>query len=207
MANVQPPRKGCLKSAMVGIGCGCLFPAMFVLIFAVFSFFFLADPFRQLILSPEIPAFAGPEQENFWSLQEKRLDLENAEKPVLKLNPAEFNAWLSFLQFPPANGVCIHRCRFLAEKNGTFFLLCSGFFMRNLVIQIELSSKEKPEIATIKINKYALTPDSFMFKHAQTFIYSLIKSSSFNPVEEVSSGRAGFSFDGQGITLSGSLIR
>lgn len=207
MANVQPHGKSCLKSAMVGIGCGCLFPATFVLIVAIFSFFFLADPFKQLIVSPELPAFAGPEQENFWSLQEKRLDLENSEKPILKLTPAEFNAWLSFLQFPPANGLCVHRCRFLAENNGTFFLLCSGFFMRNLVIQIELDGNEKPGIAAIKINKYALTPSSWLFKHVQAFFNNLAGSGSFNPVEEISSGRASFSFEGQSINLSGTFIR
>lgn len=200
MASPKTASKGCVKAAMVGLG--------FAIIAAIVIFHTLSDPFHQLVRPPQLPDFAGPEQENFWSLQEKRLDLEATEKRQLKLSESEFNAYLSFLEYPPAGGICINRIKFIIKPEcGTFYLLSSGFFMRSLIIRIDLSRDEVPSIMAVHFNDFTISASSIFFTRALHYLEYLLIHGSFNPVQELKSKNAGFTYDDQGITMTGTLIR
>ena len=102
-----------MRSILLGIGCGCVYPVAMLVVLLFFGWFFLADPVAEFMAPVTLPEFAGPDQEDFWRLQEKRLDLENIASPTLILKPSEFNAWLNAWQIPPAAGFCLQRARFI----------------------------------------------------------------------------------------------
>jgi hypothetical protein len=132
-------RTGCLRSVFIGFGCGCVYPIAMAVFVVILAWFFLAEPLRLVVAQTSLPEFSGPTQEDFWNLQEKRLDIENNASAPLILKPSEFNAYLNAWQIPPVNGFCLQRARFLPGNNrGVFFLIGSGFMLRSLVIQIEI---------------------------------------------------------------------
>jgi hypothetical protein len=202
-----PEKKGRFRTFLVGLGCGCVYPAVFAIILILTGLFFLADPFRLAVTVPTLPAFAGPEQEHFWSLQEKRLDQENAKDPVLQLTPGEFNAFLSSMQFLPAAGLCIHRVRFVPQENsGRFYLIASGFFMRNLIVQIEIRANDR-KTGDLMINSLLLPAGSWINAKAISFLHDVLVSSKIKAIEDIFQGKSEFSFDHQSVTIRGGIGR
>jgi hypothetical protein len=160
---------GCLRKMFVGLGCGCVYPLVILLIIAVISWFTLAEAVSGILKPFSPPEFAGPDQEDFWTLQEKRLTLVENKLESVALNPGEFNALLAGIAFPPAKGFCLQRIRFIpdtVENHGQIFIIGSGFFMRSLIFRLEIriSAAGKPEIGKIQVNSWQV-PDSGLFRN------------------------------------------
>lgn len=206
MAEEKTRPKGCLHSMFLGIGCGCIYPVAMLLLLALLGWFFLAGPLEKFTTPVELPQFAGPDQEDFWKLQEKRLDSETLASSPLILTQSEFNAYLNSWQIPPVNGFCLSRCRFFAgEGRGTFYLIGSGFSLRSLVIGVEIIRKTagQHELGKITLNNWEIPPDAFLRKYAEKFIGSIVESVPTSLPTNFLSGKAVFDFEGEVIRLSG----
>lgn len=196
---------GHLRSALFGIGCGCIYPIAAVLVFAILGWFFLAEPLHLISTSKTLPEFAGPEQEDFWSLQEKRLDLENTASPTLNLTPSEFNAYLAAWQIPPVSGFCLQRTRFVhGDGSGTFYLVGSGFTLRNLVIQVEVSKVGLLILpGKIHINSWPVPDIGLVRARIESFLQTLLTVDPNGLPMRFFDGRARFDFSDGNIVLSG----
>ena len=198
-------RTGCLRSFFIGVGCGCVYPVAMLIVFVVLGWFFLAEPLQLVFTQEKLPEFAGPEQEDFWNLQEKRLDLESTASASLVLRPSEFNAYLNAWQIPPVSGFCLQRARFVAgEQRGIFYLIGSGYMLRSLVIQIEIAKTSggiKPGLITI--NSWPVPADGFIRNQVEKFIKSILEADPKGLPVAYLSGAATFDFNEAEITLSG----
>lgn len=199
--------KGCFRSLILGIGCGCVYPAAMLLLLAFLGWFFLADPLHQLAAPPALPEFAGPRQEDFWSLQEKRLDQENIASPSLSLTPSEFNAYLNSWQIPPVYGFCMQRARFVpGDTQGTFYLIGSGFAMRNLIIQVEaINSGTQLQPGKIRINSWAVPESGWVRNQFDRFLFALLTVTPDGLPVRFLEGRATFAFSANEILLNGAF--
>ncbi len=197
--------RGCMRSMLLGIGCGCVYPIAMLVLFLFFGWFFLADPVDRFVRPVELPEFAGPEQEDFWKLQEKRLDLENVASPTLILKPSEFNAYLNAWQIPPAAGFCLQRARFVpGNDSGTFYLIGSGYMLRSMVIQIELKQAEKGlEAGSIRFNFWQVPDSGWVRRQSENIIRRILAADKNRLAIDYLNGQATFSFDADTITLSG----
>jgi hypothetical protein len=158
MAKIPSEQKpGCFKKLFIGLGCGCLYPTLIFFFIIGISYFYLANAFSEITRPIDIPQFAAPDQETYWTLQEKRLERAEKEKGTVELTPSEANALLSFISLPPINGFCLQRLRFLpGENQGSLYIIGSGFFLRSLVFVLELKFKPQgpPEVMQIRINRF-----------------------------------------------------
>lgn len=197
--------RGCLRSMMLGIGCGCVYPIAMLVALLFFGWFFLADPVSQFMAPVTLPEFAGPDQEDFWKLQEKRLDLESVASPTLILKPSEFNAWLNAWQIPPAAGFCLQRARFVpGNDSGTFYLIGSGYMLRSMVIQIELKkAADAYEVAAIRFNRWQVPAAGWVRRQSENIIHRILSADKDRLALDYLSGQATFSFDAETITLNG----
>jgi hypothetical protein len=170
-----------------------------------FGWFFLADPVAEFMAPVTLPEFAGPDQEDFWRLQEKRLDLENIASPTLILKPSEFNAWLNAWQIPPAAGFCLQRARFIpGNDSGTFYLIGSGYMLRSMVIQIELKkTAEGYGVAAIRFNRWQVPATGWVRRQSEDIIHRILSTDKDRLALDYLSGQAAFSFDSESVTLSG----
>ena len=198
-------KKGCFKSAIFGIGCGCLYPAATMLILTLVFIFLLAEPLRLIVTTTTLPEFAGPDQESFWSLQQKRLDLETLASPSLELTPSEFNAYLSACQLRPMNGFCLQRIRFApGAKSGHFYFIGSGFLLRNLVFQVE-AVKTGLQImpGKLKINSWLVPDNGFLRGYLIKYLRSLPEAGPDSTISRYLAGKSSFDFSESLITLTG----
>ncbi len=200
------------QTILYTIGCGCVYPMIFLVVFIPLAFFLLADPVKQLVTTPTIPEFSGPTQENFWSLQEKRLDQknsgeqENADKRDLVLSHSEFNALLSQFQYIPGNGLVIHRIRFgWLNGRGAVYFFCSGFFLRNLTITFYLERASAPELGDILINSRLIVKGSYFNKKFTEIISEILASNENDVLLKLLKGEIPWSFDDQNVNISGNL--
>jgi len=169
------------------------------------GWFFLADPVAEFMAPVTLPEFAGPDQEDFWRLQEKRLDLESIATPTLILRPSEFNAWLNAWQIPPAAGFCLQRARFVpGNDSGTFYLIGSGYTLRSMVIQVELKKTEKGlEAGAIRFNRWQVPASGWVRRQSENIIRKILSADKDRLALDYLNGQAAFSFDAETITLSG----
>lgn len=197
--------RGCMRSILLGIGCGCVYPVAMLVILLFLGWFFLADPVAQFMAPVTLPEFAGPDQEDFWRLQEKRLDLESIATPTLILRPSEFNAWLNAWQIPPAAGFCLQRARFVpGNDSGTFYLIGSGYTLRSMVIQVELKKTEKGlEAGAIRFNRWQVPASGWVRRQSENIIRKILSADKDRLALDYLNGQAAFSFDAETITLSG----
>lgn len=170
MAEKNPVKSspGCLRKLFVGLGCGCVYPMVILLIIAIISWFTLSEAVNGILTPVNPPEFTGPDQEDFWTLQEKRLTLVENRQTSVSLTPSEFNALLAGISFPPSQGFCLQRIRFIsgdAENKGHIYLIGSGFFMRSLIfaLEVRISAAGKLELGKIQVNSW-LVPDSGYFR-------------------------------------------
>ena len=171
----------------------------------IFRLVFLADPVAHFMAPVTLPEFAGPDQEDFWSLQEKRLDLESVASPTLLLKPSEFNAYLNAWQIPPAAGFCLQRARFIpGNDSGTFYLIGSGYMLRSMVIQVELKKTEKGlEAGAIRFNRWQVPASGRVRRQCENIIHRILAADKDGLALDYLSGKATFAFDSESVTLSG----
>ncbi|MFZ5951316.1 MAG: hypothetical protein ACOYXC_11450 [Candidatus Rifleibacteriota bacterium] len=148
--------QGCLRKTFIGFGCGCVYPLFMLIAAGIFAWFFLAEPFSAILQVPELPDFAGPEQEDFWTLQDKRLKQVETQNDIIDLSPSEFNALLARIDLAPAKGFCLQRIRFVPELGkGRLYLIGSGFFMRSMIFTLGINATTgKPKIESITVNSW-----------------------------------------------------
>lgn len=201
------------QSLLFSIGCGCVYPMVFLVIMIPVAFLLMADPVRQIVTTPAAPQISAPGQEHFWSLQEKILDLPQANssaespKPDLQLSHEEFNAWLSGLQYPPATGLVVHRIRFLHENGrGAFYLFCSGFFMRNLIITLQLDSASAPAVGDLLINSRLAISNSWLNRQVISMLSRIFSGRENDGMNRLIKGQGIWRFDDKTVTLSGDLF-
>ena len=176
--------RGCLRTILLGIGCGCVYPVAMLVLLLFFGWFFLADPVAEFMAPVTLPEFAGPDQEDFWRLQEKRLD-----------------AW----QIPPAAGFCLQRARFIpGNDSGTFYLIGSGYMLRSMVIQIELKkTAEGYGVAAIRFNRWQVPASGWVRRQSENIIHRILSTDKDRLALDYLSGQAAFSFDSESVNLSG----
>ncbi len=206
MAQTSVSRPGgCLRYIFIGVGCGCVYPVAMLILVAALGWFFLAEPFQLLTRPPQLPEFAGPAQEDFWKLQEKRLDLENIASASLVLTPSEFNALLNAWQIPPVEGFCLQKARFVAgNENGTFYLIGSGYLMRNLVLSVDITRAQGAlRTGKIMINSWEVPATGMVRSRVEKFLMALLEADPASLPCRSFKGEAAFDFSTDRISISG----
>ncbi|HNX74636.1 MAG TPA: hypothetical protein PLM07_09105 [Candidatus Rifleibacterium sp.] len=198
-------RTGCLRSLFIGIGCGCIYPVAMLVLLLVVGWFFLATPVDLMSTPPKMPEFAGPAQEDFWRLQEKRLDIENQASSTLILKPSEFNALLNAWQIPPVKGFCLQKARFVAtDGGGTFYLIGSGFMMRSLVIRVEIArSADRFKAGSISINSWQAPEHGWCRDQVESWLMAIIESDRDSLPARFSRGETSMTSEAGEIKLQG----
>lgn len=199
-----------MRKLFVGLGCGCVYPLVILLILAVISWYSLADAVSGIINPVELPQFSGPEQEDFWTLQEKRLTLVENHNETVILSPSEFNALLAGINFAPTNGFCLQRIRFLpGELNqGQLYLIGSGFFMRSLVFRIgvKVSASGHPEVTQIAVNSWNVPLAGMLRNQVERYLHSIFTSARIPEIDLLVSAGLKFQLDGPTIGLPAALV-
>jgi hypothetical protein len=168
-------KPGCLRRFMVGLGCGCLYPGIILVIIVAISWYSFAEIYRGITTRVELPAFTNLKQEDYWSLQEKRIVLlENDEKNI-NLTPAEFNALISRINLEPYKGFCLHRIRFMPLQNkGKLFLIGSGFFLRSLVFCLDFDFENEVLLKKISLNSWKIKNPGFFHDKIKSWLKSVL---------------------------------
>ncbi|HAE40932.1 MAG TPA: hypothetical protein DCG57_20215 [Candidatus Riflebacteria bacterium] len=186
----------------------CLHPVVLVIIAAAVAAVVFAAPFRLLITPAALPEFAGPEQEAFWTLQKKLVDLEISETTAVTLTHSEFNAFLSGYQLPPEKGFCLQRLRFSADKDGaTLYVTGSGFFMRSLIFQLGISAAaSQMRVNRLQINSLVLDADTIVAKHVLQYLKDLAMKNAEGFVARIIEGKCRIEFGADLVVLKGEFM-
>jgi len=185
-----------------------LHPVMFSLLVLVVAALLLISPVMLISTPITLPDFAGPEQEDFWSLQKKLVDLEPAAASSIKLSPSEFNAFLSGFQIPPEGGFCLQRLRCAVNKDGaTLYVIGSGFFVRNLVFQIDLKkSDDQLQVERLKINSLDLAGDNWFAYYVTDHLKKLATKNTESSVARILTGKGSIEFMPDHVLLQGDFM-
>lgn len=154
------------KLIISGFGCFVVFPAIFLIIGALFGFLVFSYPYKAFSTAALLPEIELPSDTDFWKLQEKELDTEVEKSGILALSFAEYNAYLNRVNVPPCYGYALHRVRFTAEKSRpVFYLNGSGFMQKILNLRVEFDKDSGAGIPTIvSYNKFRV-PQSGISKY------------------------------------------
>ena len=109
------------KLIISGFGCFVVFPAIFLIIGALFGFLVFSYPYKAFSTAALLPEIELPSDADFWKLQEKELDTEVEKSGILALSFAEYNAYLNRVNVPPCYGYALHRVRFTCRKSRPVF--------------------------------------------------------------------------------------
>jgi len=169
----------------------------------------LLVPSLMLIGTPvTLPEFAGPEQEDFWSLQKKMVDVKPNADAVVALSLSEFNAFLSGMQIPPEGGFCLQRLRCLVRKDEiSLYVIGSGFFMRNLVFQIDFNNTGAPlQITRVMINSLELSGGHWFAAYVIDYLKKLASINSESSLARILAGKGKIEFQPEEVVLRGEFM-
>ena len=174
----KPAKSGCFKSLLLGIGCGCVYPLAILVIISIVTWFSVANSIEDIIKPVKLPNFAGPTQQSFWKLQEKRLIALDKEKLKLNLSLDEFNAFLSAFSFKPYYGYYLNKIRYAQiNKSNTFFFIGSGMFLRSLVFEFNFQIEDgENRLKAIKVNNWTVPAKGLIKDQIIAFIENLLKA-------------------------------
>ncbi len=185
-----------------------LHPLSFAFLLVIVTSLLLVSPIMLISTPVALPDFAGPEQEDFWSLQKKLVDLEPAQAGSVKLSSSEFNALLSGFQLPPEGGFCLQRLRYAADSEKiTFYVIGSGFLMRSLVFQIDLKRHtEQIRVERVKINSLDLAGNSWFASYVIRYLARLATRNPESSVARVLDGKGKVEFQPDHVLLQGEFM-
>lgn len=200
---------GCAGRLFVGLGCGCVYPLGALLLLSLCAWFFLAEPLNGIMKPINLPEFAGPEQEDFWNLQEKRLAAIESGAKFVSLNNAELNAVLAGFNLVPQEGFCLQRIRFQAgEGGGRLFLIGSGFFMRSLVfaLKIETSQSDSLVIKELAVNSWQVSSSGSAYPVVLNYLARIFNQDSIPQLRELRADPVGLKIAPDQIIVPAKLI-
>jgi hypothetical protein len=203
-------KPGCLQRLMVGLGCGCLYPTVIFIFLIGLSWFYLAEAYSQITTPVKLPEFSGPAQQDFWSLQEKRLARQDAPDSFITLSESEINAFLAMISLPPKQGYFLHRLRFKPQKEqGRLFLIGSGFFLRSLVFTLEISVDEdsRPVIKGLAINSWQVKPQSLAWRQTLKYLQTVFNEKTVKELQLLNSQKFKIELQDQKIKLPDFVIK
>ncbi|HEY9071588.1 MAG TPA: hypothetical protein VIV61_15110 [Candidatus Ozemobacteraceae bacterium] len=151
-----------LRSCLSCLGCGCIFPAIFI-VGLVIAAIFLLPQFTEPPATSAIPRPPEITREDRWSLQDKlTAAMQEAGSGPLRLDLTlpEFNALLGRADPRPAAGFALtHAWAYSAADRLQFVLEGSGFWQRRLTLEIDLANPTAPQrLSGIRFNEHAV-PD------------------------------------------------
>ncbi len=198
-------KKCCGNSCLVGLGCGCTYPLAALFLVLIASWFYIADAV-EAIITPVSPGVIEISQESYWKLQEKRLSGEGEKNLVLKTD--EFNALLSSCSFPPFYGVFVQKLRYRYEKNPVFLFVGSGWFMRKLLIKVEVLSSAPGEYlpGNIYVNSYKLPATGLIRKVFSAKVSQFLKENLKN-WDMILSSKGKISFTKDEVSIDRELLK
>lgn len=186
----------------------CLRPEMLLLIALILGSLLLVPPVMLMTTRVTLPDFAAPEQEDFWSLQKKLVDIEPSAAASIQLTYAEFNAFLSRFQPPPEGGFCLHRLRCIADKErATIYAIGSGFFIRNLIFQIHLNiDNAQINVERLQINSLELSGNNLFATYVVDYLKKLATGNSESSVARILNGKGNVEFQPGQVLLRGEFM-
>lgn len=159
-----------------GIGCFCVVLGIIVILALFLGIYFLNPIVTSVRIPLELPSFEGPTEQDFWTLQEKKLNLNDIDKNKsntnLELTHGEFNALLSSIRTIAINTFCLHKVRHTYKnKELRYYLIGSGFTLRRFIITFVVANNEKNTFLTeIKVNNWKVPGNSI----SERFIKNII---------------------------------
>jgi len=184
-----------------------LHPVVLLMLILLVSSLLLVPPLMLISTPVDLPEFAGPEQEDFWSLQKKMIDVNQSAAP-LKLTPSEFNAFLSGCQILPEGGFCLQRLRCLANKDLTsLYIIGSGFFMRSLVFQVDLKNTDASlQTMQVKINSLELPGSHWFASRVIDYLKMQATRNTESSLARILAGKGSIEFLPDGVMLRGEFM-
>ncbi len=185
-----------------------LHPVMFSLLVLIVAALLLISPVMLIMTPATLPDFAASEQEDFWSLQKKLVDLEPSAAAAVKLTHSEFNAFLSGFQVPPEGGFCLQRLRCVVTQNGvTLYVIGSGFFMRSLVFQLDLATAEQSmRLVSLRINSLELAGNNWFASYVIDYLKKLAARNAESSVARILAGKGKVEFMPDHVLLHGEFM-
>ena len=175
-------------------GMGCFFVCLFAFsIIALGSgFYFFVPIIRAVSVEDKLPAFEGPTEHDFWSLQEKRVanGEETQDFNKLSLTSGEYNALLSSIEIPPVSGFCLSKVRHsYKNKELRYFLIGSGYTFRKLVISfVVFKDGEKSYPSEIRVNSWKVPGDTIKEKYVKGIIADVANADKTGLLKKIISG-------------------
>ncbi len=179
MAEALPKSKktkedGCFVSLIKGIGC-FFFSFIFVsILLVIFGYYFIYPVMVGVSADPKLPEFDGPSEHDFWSLQEKHLNIKDKTNEEIHwdLNHGEFNALLSSIRVPPVSLFCLSKVRHsYKDKELRYYLIGSGFLLKKFVISFVVANDSKNYFPSeIRLNNWKVPGDSWYEKKVKNLI-------------------------------------
>ena len=160
--NKKAKEDGCFFSLLKGIGCFFVSFIFFGIIFIGAGYYFFTPIIKYIRTEAILPVFEGPTEHDFWSLQEKNFNkTKDNSNSKWDLTHGEFNALLSSIRIPPVSGVYLHKVRHnYKNKELRYYLICSGYMMKKLVISFTLDKSEKPQLSNLSVNSWLVPANS-----------------------------------------------
>jgi len=141
-----PPKKGSsgcgLRGCLSFLGCGCVFPLIFIVILGIAAIFLLPSLSAPSSGPSSLPKPVEISREDKWSLQDKLKTAASQPDPIkLNLTLPEFNALLSRVDLKLAAGFALTKAWSFPSQDGLSLVLeGSGFWMRRLSVVLQFAT-------------------------------------------------------------------
>ncbi len=204
----QPTATRVKRPFMLRIVYFVLHPLSLFFLVGLVAVLFLAAPVRLMISPVTLPEFAGPEQEDFWSLQKKLIDNERSQTAGLSLTTSEFNAFLTRFQVLPEAGFCLQRLRCTTDETGAaLYVIGSGFFMRSLIFKLEIAAENTQlRVVNIKINSLEIPATNWFSRQVLDYLRSQAVKNTESFVTKVITGKSSIEFFNDHVRLAGEFM-
>ena len=180
-------------SLLKGIGCFFVCFIFFFLLAAGAGFYFFVPIIRAVAVEDKLPAFEGPTEHDFWSLQEKSIGSKEGTEDIrqLGLTSGEYNAMLASIQIPPVSGFCLSKVRHsYINKELRYYLIGSGYTFRKLVISfVVFKDGNKSYPSEIRVNSWKVPGDTLKEKYVKSIISDVASADKSKLLEKIISGK------------------
>ncbi len=194
ISNHKTKKESNFIAFIKGIGCFFFSFISFLTIFILVIFYFITPIISNIRIQQELPNFEGPNEQDFWSLQEKKLGKsfkDNLIDQSFNLTSGEYNAFLSSIRITTTDTFCLLKVRHtFKDKELRYYLIGSGYTLKRLVISFVLSNDgNNTFISEITLNSWKVPGSSLYERYIISIIKDLAKSDKSGILDNIISGK------------------
>lgn len=175
-ANKKKKKESSFFILIKGIGCFFFLFSLFIFVSTLICIYLFGPTVSAIRLEDKLPDFDGPTEQDFWSLQEKKLELDKQkdgkEFNNITFSQGQFNALLSSVRIPPVSGFYLSKIRHsYINKELRYYLIGSGYMLRKFVISFVIFNNQSQSYPSeIKINSLKVEHNSLIERYVKNLI-------------------------------------